>query len=66
MSLKTILQIALVPIWILFLMFAIQFIFGLLTAPSSVSVAIGILLLSVLIIVSLYLFKKIYLENDKV
>lgn len=64
MSNKTILKIAFVPIWLMFILFAIQYIFGLISEPNTLSVIIGIVLLSILILITLIIFKKIYLTNE--
>lgn len=64
MSTKTILKIAFVPIWLAFLLFAIQYIFGLISEPDTLSVFIGVFLFSLLIIITLIIFKKIYFTNE--
>lgn len=64
MSVKTILKIALVPIWILFFMFAIQYIFGLISEPNTLHVFYGVVLLCLLIGFSLFLIFKIYLKDE--
>lgn len=65
MSFKTILKIAFVPIWLFFLLFAIQYIFGLISEPNTGSVILGVFLLSLLILVTLITFKKIYFSNGR-
>lgn len=60
MDTKTIFKIAFVPIWILFLLFAIQYIFGLISEPNSTHVFIGVILLSLLIGITLWIFNKLY------
>ena len=62
MSNKTIFKIAFVPIWLLFFLFAIQYIFGLISEPNTAHVVLGVELLSLLIGVSLIVFNKIYLK----
>lgn len=64
MSNKTILKIAFVPIWLMFILFAIQYIFGLISEPNTLSVIIGVVLLSLLIVITLIIFKKIYFTNE--
>lgn len=64
MSNKTILKIAFVPIWLLFILYAIQYIFGLISEPNTWHVIIGVVLLSLLIFITLIIFKKIYLTNE--
>ncbi|RLZ10685.1 hypothetical protein EAH69_05950 [Faecalibacter macacae] len=64
MSNKTIFKIAFVPIWLLFILFAIQYIFGLISEPDSIKVAIGVVLLSCLILITLLIFKKIYFNHE--
>lgn len=64
MTNKTLLKIALVPIWIAFLLFAIQYIFGLISEPDTISVIIGVVLLALLIFITLIFIKKIYLNNE--
>ena len=64
MTTKTILKIALVPIWIAFILFAIQYIFGLISEPNTISVIIGIVLLSILLLITLIIFKKIYFTHE--
>ena len=64
MSNKTILKISFVPIWLLFILFAIQYIFGLISEPNTLHVVIGVVLLSILIFTTLIIFKKIYFTNE--
>lgn len=64
MSNKTILKIAFVPIWLVFILFAIQYIFGLISEPNTLHVVIGVVLLSILIFTTLIIFKKIYFTNE--
>ncbi len=64
MSNKTILKIAFVPIWLLFILFAIQYIFGLISEPNTLHVVIDVVLLSILIFTTLIIFKKIYFTNE--
>ena len=64
MSNKTIFKIAFVPIWLLFILFAIQYIFGLISEPNTLHVVIGVVLLSILIFTTLIIFKKIYFTNE--
>lgn len=64
MNNKTLFKIALVPIWIAFLLFAIQYIFGLISRPDTLSVFIGVILLCLLIFITLIIFKKIYFTNE--
>jgi len=64
MKIKSIIKIALVPIWLLILLFSIQYIFGLISEPSDVSVILGILLLGIFIFVSILIFKKIYCTHE--
>ena len=64
MTTKTILKIALVPIWIAFILFAIQYIFGLISEPNSFSVIVGIVLLCLLVFVTLIIIKKIYFTHE--
>ncbi|HEY4540596.1 MAG TPA: hypothetical protein VIG94_11395 [Faecalibacter sp.] len=64
MSNKTLLKIALVPVWIAFLLFAIQYIFGLISEPNTLSVIGGVLLLALLIFITLLLLKKIYFTHE--
>lgn len=64
MSNKTILKIAFVPIWLLFILFAIQYIFGLISEPNTLHVVIGVVLLSILSFTTLIIFKKIYFTNE--
>ncbi|WLD23570.1 hypothetical protein NU10_12805 [Flavobacterium dauae] len=64
MSIKTILKIALVPIWLLFFLFAIQYIFGLISEPNSLHVFYGVVLLCLLIGVTLFLIFKMYLKDE--
>lgn len=64
MSNKTILKIAFVPIWLVFILFAIQYIFGLISEPNTLHVGIGVVLLSILIFTTLIIFKKIYFTNE--
>lgn len=64
MTTKTILKIALVPIWIAFLLFAIQYIFGLISEPDTLSVVIGVVLLCFLILITLIILNKIYFKNE--
>lgn len=65
MTIKTILKIAFIPIWFVFLLFAIQFIFGLISEPNTLHVVYGILLLSVLIFTTLLLFKKLFFTYEQ-
>ena len=62
MSNKTILKIALVPIWLLSVLFSLQYIFGLISEPNTGHVILGVVLLSLLIGLSLFIFNKIYLK----
>ena len=62
MSNKTILKIALVPIWLLSVLFSLQYIFGLISEPNTGHVILGVVLLSLLIGLSLLIFNKIYLK----
>lgn len=64
MTNKNLLKIALVPIWIAFLLFAIQYIFGLISEPDTISVIVGVVLLALLIFVTLIILKKLYFTNE--
>jgi len=64
MSNKTILKIAFVPIWFAFLLFAIQYIFGLISQPNTISVLLGVFLLSALIVVTLIIIRNIYFTHE--
>ena len=64
MSNQTVLKISLVPIWILFLLASVEYIFGLISEPDTPHVIMGVLLLCVLIGSTLILFNKIYLKNE--
>lgn len=64
MTTKTILKIALVPIWLLITLFSLQYIFGLISEPNTSHVILGVILLSAFIACSLILFNKICLKNE--
>lgn len=65
MTIKTILKISFVPIWSVFLLFAIQYIFGLISEPNTLHLIYGILLLSVLIFTTLLFIKKLYFTYEQ-
>lgn len=54
-----ILLIALVPICLALILLAVNYIFGLLSAPSNTDVVLGVVLLSLLIFVIIVALKKI-------
>ena len=60
---KTIIKIALVPIWLLLMMFLIQYTFGLISEPNTLHVIIGFVLLSILIFLNLILINKLYFKK---
>ena len=64
MSTKFIFKIILVPILIALFLYALQIIFGLLSAPSNNSVIMGVVSISLLILVAYFIIKKIYFSNE--
>ncbi|MBS1573386.1 MAG: hypothetical protein JST62_13400 [Bacteroidetes bacterium] len=64
MTLKDALKIAIVPILLAMILFAVQVIFGWLSQPSTTMVIVGIISLSLLILAVYFIIKKIYLTNE--
>lgn len=65
MNPKFIFKIILVPILIALFLYALQIIFGLLSAADNSSVSIGVISLSLLILVTYFIIKKIYFTNEQ-
>lgn len=59
----TMLKIALVPIWLLLMMFLIQYIFGLISEPNTLHVILGFVLLSIVLLINLILINKLYFKK---
>jgi hypothetical protein len=64
MTLKDALKIALVPILLAVILFAVQVIFGWLSQPSTTMVIVGIISISLLILAVYFIIKKIYFTNE--
>lgn len=64
MNYPNILRIALVPLLLAGILFAMQWIFGLISKPDDQSVLLGVVSLSLLILISFFIIKKIYFNHE--
>ena len=64
MNIKFMLKVALVPIIIAVFLFLLQTIFGWLSAPDNNAVIMGVVSLSLLILATYFIIKKIYFTNE--